>query len=268
MRCTEPLRRTPLTGRLPAGRRPKRGRVFSGRGDARTDRRRRGQLRHAVPVPLSRPAGSMGRQAGSPGPNRGMVGGMDQPGSVVSRLRRPRLPDGLPSRPSRAGHVRGARRAPGPRPLRVCRSRLPPPRWGSPVTSCLARSRFLGTYAVLTLFPAPQAGQAADCRLRLARALALLPPRIACLLLDLGHLPAGDTADVLPVVEAWATGHSISLVRIRADGDSDPAPVHLVSLPPTPEGRSLPRTLAARVLVQRSTGICLAHRADPSRHTI
>ncbi|WP_030294807.1 hypothetical protein [Streptomyces katrae] len=131
------------------------------------------------------------------------------------------------------------------------------------MTSCLARTQFLGTYAVLTLCPEAHTGQAVECRSRLAPALALLPSRVTCLLLDLGHLPAVDTADVLSIVEAWAARRSVSLVRIGAGGAPGPPPVRLIHLPPAPEGPSLQDALAARVLAQRATGICLARRADP-----
>ncbi|MFF8261447.1 hypothetical protein [Streptomyces virginiae] len=115
----------------------------------------------------------------------------------------------------------------------------------------------------MTLCPGPRTGRAVECRHRLAPALALLPPCVTCLLLDLGHLPAADASGVLPVVEAWATRRSISLVRLGPDDAPGRPPVRLVHIPRTVEERSLTHTLAARVIVQRATGICLAHRADP-----
>ncbi|MFJ3960793.1 hypothetical protein [Streptomyces sp. NPDC090036] len=106
-----------------------------------------------------------------------------------------------------------------------------------------------------------------ECRSRLAPALALLPPGVTCLVLDLGHLAAADATDVLPVVKAWAARRSVCLVRIGRDDAPGRTPVRLVHIPRSEEERSLPHTLAARVIVQRARGIRLAHRTDPPCRT-
>ncbi|MFJ6797649.1 hypothetical protein [Streptomyces sp. NPDC091268] len=134
-----------------------------------------------------------------------------------------------------------------------------------------ARVQFLGPLAILTLCPDPlAAAPGCDPRL-LGRALALVPPAVRFLVLDVGGLglPDRDTAPLVALVRAEAARRSAHLATIgerAALGRPGPRPSRYVP-PSAAAGRdaeydTLRRNVEARVLEQRAEGIRRARAAD------
>lgn len=117
-----------------------------------------------------------------------------------------------------------------------------------------AQVQLLGSFAILTLCPDGHVMSPLACREGLNRVLALVPLPVRFVVLDVEHLPPVDIAVIARVMEEWAAEREAVVVALSE------CPSLLVPLSPAPAPAGLQRSVDARVLVQRVSGIRRARR--------